>query len=74
MEPATIESGWGLPVRMVQPRNPAWWVYVVFVAIGAFLWFKALGDAKVGATRKSDPWCSPPHLDSKPSMPCHFYG
>ena len=31
---AVRSSGWGAPVRLVQPRNPAFWVYLVITGWG----------------------------------------
>ncbi|GAB91828.1 PrsW family intramembrane metalloprotease, partial [Gordonia rhizosphera] len=41
---AIEESGWGRPIRLVQPRNLAFWIYVVFVAIGIFSFATKLAD------------------------------
>ncbi|MFD0094695.1 PrsW family glutamic-type intramembrane protease, partial [Bacillus cereus] len=43
---AIRDSGWGQTFRLVQPRNLAWWVYVVLVAIGAVTFIRyAAGQA-----------------------------
>jgi protease PrsW len=44
---AISDSGWAYPVRILQPRNPAFWVYAFLVAGGAFTFYGLVGD--VGA-------------------------
>ena len=41
---AIIDSGWAYPVRFVQPRNPAFWVYSFLVAGGALTFYGLVGD------------------------------
>jgi len=36
---AIAESGWAYPVRFLQPQNPAFWVYALLVAGGAFAFY-----------------------------------
>ena len=36
---AVAASGWGFPVRFFQPGNPAFWVYVLLVGAGAFIYY-----------------------------------
>ena len=36
---AIAESGWAYPVRFFQPQNPAFWVYALLVAGGAFAFY-----------------------------------
>jgi hypothetical protein len=42
---AIAESGWDRGFRFVQPRNAAFWVYVVLVAYGVVALFEFLGPA-----------------------------
>jgi hypothetical protein len=42
---AVRESGWGATFRVVQPRNLAFWVYLVLVAAGAFIMIRYIGSA-----------------------------
>jgi protease PrsW len=37
---ALRESGWGTDFRLVQPRNLAFWVYVLLVGAGAVIWIR----------------------------------
>ncbi|GAA3550758.1 hypothetical protein GCM10022197_02030 [Microlunatus spumicola] len=41
------ESGWGAPVRFVQPRNAAFWVYVALVGFGLSVILRYLSNASV---------------------------
>ena len=41
---AIDESGWAYPVRFLQPRNPAFWLYCCLVAGGAFTFYGLAGD------------------------------
>lgn len=42
---AVRESGWGAPVRFYQPRNAAFWVYVVLVGAGLLLILRYVSSA-----------------------------
>jgi RsiW-degrading membrane proteinase PrsW (M82 family) len=44
---AIAESGWGWRVRLVQPHNPAWWLYLWMVVNGAYLFYDSLNSFRV---------------------------
>ncbi len=41
---AVRSSGWGAPVRLVQPRNPAFWVYLAITGWGLLTLVRYLGS------------------------------
>ena len=43
-------SGWGLPFRFLQPRNPCFWIFVALVAWGAFQMWKQLSQVNLEFT------------------------
>ena len=40
---AVRSSGWGAPVRLIQPRNPAFWVYLAITGWGLLTLVRYLG-------------------------------